>query len=55
MEAILQKISDQYGLQLEEEHYLRNNDRVDELLKSDIIRVNYLTNNLENLKLFLFK
>lgn len=44
-----------HSVWVEEEHYLRNNDRVDELLKSDIVRVNYLTNNLESLKLFLFK
>lgn len=43
-----------HSVWVEEEHYLRGNDRVDELLKSDIIRVNYLTTNLDNLKTYLF-
>ncbi len=43
-----------HSVWVEEEHYLRNNSRVDELLKSDIIRGNYLANNIEYLKSYLF-
>lgn len=43
-----------HSVWVEEEHYLKNNNRVDELLKTDVVRINYLYNNLKSMKEFLF-
>lgn len=43
-----------HGTWVEGEHYLNKNDRADELLRNDFHRVNYLSRNIEKLRMTLF-
>jgi len=43
-----------HSLWVEKEHYLLGNTRVDELLQSDILRIEYFSKNFEKMKEFLF-